>query len=121
MNVTRRLAQFGHTNPHWAPQSSFCGGTVGSMWPSYTHHVPFHNLTGILDVFAGRVPAKTYAAMQRRLVTPTKDSHVTNAAQFIREEETPMLRQMLFDFYEQDYRLFLSRYLYDLPRSSWSR
>ena len=30
LNVASRLPQYGHHNPHWATQTSFCGGTVGS-------------------------------------------------------------------------------------------
>ena len=31
-------------DPHWRPMARFCGGTVGSAWEQYTHHVFLHHL-----------------------------------------------------------------------------
>jgi|MDSW01.2.fsa_nt_gb hypothetical protein len=120
LNVARLLALYGHSNPHWAPQASFCGNTVGPMWESYTHHISFNNLSAIADVFEGWVPPKALSAV-RSTLAPIHTAHghvsrhITNAKGLI-GEESPDVRRLLFDFYKDDYRVFLSESLYTLDR-----
>ena len=116
LHVARRLGQYGHLNPHWAPQGSFCGGTVASQWTSYSHHVPFHNLSLLLDIFrAAGGPSATHHALQEAVRAPSDSKHITHAAAKIRDQE-PALRQLLFDYHADDYRLFHMHYLYELQR-----
>ena len=107
LNVANRLAQYGHYNPHWATQSSFCGGTVGSMWTSYTHHVSFNNLSGIADAFKGRVPPATFERLRIELQPAAPGKHITDAKAHVQADlGSPAVRRLLYDFYSDDYRLF---------------
>ena len=109
LNVARcRLPQHGHRNQHWAAQTSFCGGTVGSMWTSYTHHVSFNNLSGIAEAFEGRVPPATFEKIRIELRPPASgNKHITNAKAHVQADlDSPAVRRLLYDFYRDDYRLF---------------
>ena len=107
LNVASRLAKYGHYNPHWATQSSFCGGTVGSMWTSYTHHVSFNNLSGIADAFEGRVSPKTFEKIRIQLRPPASGGHITDAKGHVEADlGSAEVRRKLYDFYADDYRLF---------------
>ena len=126
LNVASRLPQYGYHNPHWATQSSFCGGTVGSMWTSYTHHVSFNNLSGIADAFEGRVSPKTFEKIRIQLspqsasgrfqlqegkkiqLSPHSASggHITDAKGHVQADlGSAEVRRKLYDFYAKDYRL----------------
>ena len=107
LNVASRLPQHGHRNPHWAAQTSFCGGTVGSMWTSYTHHVSFNNLSGIAEAFKGRVPPATFEKIRIELRPPASGTHITDAKAHVQADlDSPAVRRLLYDFYRDDYRLF---------------
>ena len=107
LNVASRLPQYGYHNPHWATQSSFCGGTVGSMWTSYTHHVSFNNLSGIADAFEGRVSPKTFEKIRIQLRPPASGGHITDAKGHVEADlGSAEVRRKLYDFYSDDYRLF---------------
>ena len=107
LNVASRLPQYGHHNPHWATQTSFCGGTVGSMWTSYTHHVSFNNLSGIADAFKGRVPPATFERIRIELKPAAPGKHITDAKAHVQADlGSPAVRRLLYDFYSDDYRLF---------------
>ena len=98
LNVANRLAQYGHYNPHWATQSSFCGGTVGSMWTSYTHHVSFNNLSGIADAFEGRVSPKTFEKIRIQLRPPASGGHITDAKGHVEADlGSAEVRRKLYD------------------------
>ena len=107
LNVASRLPQYGHHNPHWATQTSFCGGTVGSMWTSYTHHVSFNNLSGIADAFKGRVPPKTFERIRIELQPAAPGKHITDAKAHVQADlGSAEVRRLLYDFYSDDYRHF---------------
>ena len=107
LNVASRLPQYGHHNPHWATQTSFCGGTVGSMWTSYTHHVSFNNLSGIADAFKGRVPPKTFERIRIELQPAAPGKHITDAKGHVQADlGSQAVRRLLYDFYSDDYRHF---------------
>ena len=81
--VASRLTERGHSNPHWAPQSLFCGGTVGRNWTSYTHHIPLHNLTaGLVDALDGALPAALLGEVRAALLRGNARSHVTHASAY---------------------------------------
>ena len=106
LNVANRLAKYGHHNPHWATQSSFCGGTVGSMWTSYTHHVSFNNLSGIAHAFKGRVSPKTFEKIRIQLSPPASGGHITDAKGHVQADlGSAEVRRKLYDFYAKDYSL----------------
>ena len=106
--VAAGLPAYGYSNPHWIPQSHFCGGTVRSAWASYTHHILLSNLSRQLpDLFHDRVPDKTRASIRSYLAASQgpRNSHVTHAS----DTRVPVaVRQQLVDFYWEDYRLFLT-------------
>lgn len=118
LNVARRLPQFGHSNPHWALQTSFCGKTVGRMWRSYTHRISFNHLAEIAEVFEGRVQPDTLEAIRSILAAPSGErSHITHSNRVkVRAEESIEVRRLLYDFYAADYRLFISENRYGLER-----
>jgi len=113
LNVARRLALYGKSNPHWAPQSSFCGNTVGPLFTSYTHQILFHDLSsegpnGLASVFQGRVSNATFERIREEL-DPRKavGRHVTNAKGKVKQLlHSAEVRALLFEFYAEDYRLF---------------
>ena len=67
--VAERLRKHASNDPHWAPQSAFCGGTVGKhLQQRYTHRILMTNLSrGILNAFEGAVSKKTMDALRRLL------------------------------------------------------
>ena len=47
----------GITNPHWAPQHTFCGGLTNKSLRRYTSVIPYRNIrSGLAAVLAGRLP-----------------------------------------------------------------
>lgn len=132
--VARRLKRFGHTNPHWAPQSRFCGNTVGPQWSDYTDHIPFHRFPSVVDLLAEHLsPLEGLELHQefnrsKRVRRPgdgykgvgSGARHVTNAAGTLRHELNPEVGWLLFDYYTEDYRLFHSNFLYELLGNSTS-
>ena len=141
VNVAYRLRTFGRHNPHWAPQSDFCGNTTVPLWEHYTHRIPFLNLTqGLLGAFKGRVSDSALAAMSAALrhnhsllvdsltknippshlkYTNLDSSHVTNAGagDGINRSLTPEVMRLLRKFYARDNAL-LSSAVGRQPRSS---
>ncbi len=112
-NIAKRLPLKGHTNSHWAPQTSFCADTVGTMWESYTHHVLFDDLIKIADVFNGRISVKTRSAILKIFKKSETNMHITNAKQNIGNVSREV-RKRLFDFYKNDYKVFHAHGLYHL-------
>ena len=107
--VAARLPKYGFSNPHWIPQSHFCGGTVLSSWGSYTHHILLGNLgTQVTDLFRGRVPDATLASINLLMAKSqdSNDKHVTHAEN---TELSHTVRQQIVDFYWEDYRLLLTK------------
>ena len=108
--VAARLPMYGYSNPHWIPQSHFCGGTVRSAWDSYTHHIPLSNLSDkLIDLFRDRVPNKTLASINSYLARAqiSTNKHVTHASHS--SVSSTVVRHQLIDFYWEDYRLFLAK------------
>lgn len=112
-NTASRLPLKGHTNPHWAPQTSFCADTVGTMWESYTHHVLFDDLIKIVDVFKDRISLKTQSAVLNDFKNLESGMHITHAKRNI-GRVSKEVRKKLFDFYRNDYRVFHTHELYHL-------
>mmetsp|Transcript_4917 Transcript_4917/g.8283 ORF Transcript_4917/g.8283 Transcript_4917/m.8283 type:complete len:267 (+) Transcript_4917:213-1013(+) len=107
--VAARLPKYGYSNPHWIPQSHFCGGTVRSAWDSYTHHIPLNNLSSqVIDLLRDRVKEETLTSIKSYLkqAQMSNRKHVTHAE---RTSISSTLRYQLVDFYWEDYRLFLAK------------
>ena len=114
--VARALPASGHLNPHWIPQSRFCGGSVGANWSSYTHAISNHNLTaGLLEVVDHVTARKAAAARDRARgqvrawleSQATGTAHSTHAAAAMSElHERPEVMARLRNFYREDYALF---------------
>jgi hypothetical protein len=117
LSVAGRLQRYGRLNPHWALQGDFCGHTVREYWDAYTDHIPFHSLGTLVDVFAATNTSKSVvSSIAKAMFHPSRASHVTNSSNLVRQEESPELRSLLFDFYAEDYRMLLAHYRYDLHR-----
>jgi hypothetical protein len=105
LEVARRLPHKGMLNAHWAPQSVFCGQTVGKLWQHYTH-IAFQNLSnGILAAYEGRVSEQVYLDMTHRLRRPSDPSHITNTSERAALALPDEVKQLVMKYYEADYRM----------------
>lgn len=121
-NVVASLPTMGHKDPHWALQTSFCGGTFRSQWNDFTDHIPLASLSRILKVFEGRVDSQ---AMERarsfmQNTTDLPNHPQTNASGKVRDESVA-IREALFDYYREDYRHFHSNFVFLLDEVSARR
>ena len=110
--IARRLPIAAH-DPHFAPQSAFCGG-LGTTLDAYDHVIAFPNLTtGLLGVLReARYPQAALRLASKILDTPLKlfmapESHMTNASAH-RSSLSEEGRAAVQKFYRDDYRLLRS-------------
>ena len=97
-------------DPHWIPMARFCGGTVGSAWEQYTHHVFLHHLDArVSEIFKKRVPAATWTNIEFYLNTSrfNKKGHITHAEDALAKVSI-RTRMQIIDYYWEDYRLLLA-------------
>ena len=74
--MAKQLAKRGSPNPHWRPQSAFCGG-LGRTWRGYTTIVPFPRaVAGIADVLDARATKEAQRGVVRRLRDQAGLAHV---------------------------------------------
>jgi len=109
--VAQRLPAFGHTNPHWAPQSHFCGGAVGQLWAKFTDHIPTSNVTHALPaLFVSRLPPLVLRQMARAL-DPQRSAnaqHATRAGGADMDQLQSDVRDAVAAYYSADYELMAS-------------
>lgn len=109
-------------NAHWAPQASFCNGTLETHWHNYTHRIDFRTLTAsIPSLLRGRVPDSVVRAVRHDLSernsssllkgTRFSDTHHAHAgrlceAQLRRGDDFAAARRQLERYYAADARLY---------------
>ena len=107
--VASRLHLARH-DPHFALQSSFCGG-IGATIAYYDDVIHFDNLThGVLSVLRGRITSATMSQAEHLLAThltlghsPTT-SHVTRASKHV-ADLSDAARAVVERFYREDFAL----------------
>ena len=116
-SVARRLTDpslRAWTNPHWAPQRSFCGDLLAS-WPSFTHHLELHSMaSGWLEILQGRVPPDVLGRLSASLglapvgnggPSPTRTNRHHTAAAEHTAELSADTRARVRAFYSMDYQM----------------
>ena len=99
LNVASRLPQYGHHNPHWATQTSFCGGTVGvdELHPPRVIQQPLWHRRGLQTAgISGDLQEDPHSAAPRG----SRRAHHRRQSPHVQADlESLAVRRLLHDFF----------------------